>query len=70
MISTALFHSVSKPVVIAPVAGLVVALLGIHLNAGNRLHAYPRLSGQCHYVDGNNSSDFADEMRAHSNWFH
>jgi malonate transporter and related proteins len=29
---TALFHSVSKPVVIAPVAGLVVALLGIHLN--------------------------------------
>jgi predicted permease len=31
-IATALFHSVSKPVVIAPVAGLVVALLGIHLN--------------------------------------
>jgi malonate transporter and related proteins len=31
-IATALFHSVCKPVVIAPVAGLVVALLGIHLN--------------------------------------
>jgi malonate transporter and related proteins len=31
-IRTALLHSVSKPVVIAPVAGLVVALLGIHLN--------------------------------------
>jgi malonate transporter and related proteins len=31
-IATALFHSVSKPVVIAPVAGLVVAVLGIHLN--------------------------------------
>jgi len=28
----ALFRSVCKPVVIAPVAGLVVALLGIHLN--------------------------------------
>src|ERR1700704_313970 len=31
-IATALFHSVCKPVVIGPVAGLVVALLGIHLN--------------------------------------
>jgi malonate transporter and related proteins len=31
-IATALSHSVSKPVVIAPMAGLVVALLGIHLN--------------------------------------
>ena len=31
-IASALFHSVSKPVVIAPAAGLVVALLGIHLN--------------------------------------
>ena len=31
-IATALFHSVSKPVVIAPMAGLVVALLGIHLD--------------------------------------
>ena len=31
-IATALFHSLSKPVVIAPVAGLVVALLGIRLN--------------------------------------
>jgi predicted permease len=31
-IATALFHSVCKPVVIAPVAGLVVALLGIHLD--------------------------------------
>jgi len=31
-ITTALFHSVSKPVAIAPVAGLVVAFLGIHLN--------------------------------------
>ena len=31
-IATALFHSVCKPVVIAPAAGLVVALLGIHLN--------------------------------------
>src|ERR1700732_1666577 len=31
-IATALFHSVSKPVVIGLVAGLVVALLGIHLN--------------------------------------
>jgi malonate transporter and related proteins len=31
-IATALFHSVSKPVVVAPVAGLLVALLGIHLN--------------------------------------
>jgi predicted permease len=31
-IATALLHSVSKPVVIAPVAGLVVAVLGIHLN--------------------------------------
>jgi malonate transporter and related proteins len=29
-IATALFHSLSKPVVIAPVAGLVVALLGMH----------------------------------------
>ncbi len=29
-IATALFHSVCKPVVIAPVAGLVVALLGVH----------------------------------------
>jgi malonate transporter and related proteins len=28
----ALFRSVSKPVVIAPVAGLVVVILGIHLN--------------------------------------
>jgi malonate transporter len=31
-IVNALSHSVSKPVVIAPMAGLVVALLGIHLN--------------------------------------
>ncbi len=31
-IATALFHSVSNPVAIAPVAGLVVAFLGIHLN--------------------------------------
>src|ERR1700737_872660 len=31
-IATALFHSVCKPVVIAPVAGLVVALLRIHLD--------------------------------------
>jgi malonate transporter len=31
-IASALFHSVSKPVVIAPAAGLVVVLLGIHLN--------------------------------------
>ena len=31
-IATALSHSVSQPVVIAPMAGLVVALLGIHLN--------------------------------------
>jgi malonate transporter len=31
-IATALFHSVSKPVAIALVAGLVVAFLGIHLN--------------------------------------
>jgi malonate transporter and related proteins len=31
-IATTLFHSVSKPVVIAPLAGLVVALLGIQLN--------------------------------------
>jgi malonate transporter len=31
-IPTALFHSVSKPVVIAPAVGLVVALLGIHLD--------------------------------------
>jgi malonate transporter len=31
-ITTALFHSVSKPVAIALVAGLVVAFLGIHLN--------------------------------------
>jgi predicted permease len=30
--ATALLHSVCKPVVIAPVAGLVVALLGIHLD--------------------------------------
>src|ERR1700732_422330 len=30
-IATALFHSLSKPIAIAPVAGLVVALLGIHL---------------------------------------
>src|SRR5580693_10125461 len=28
-------------------------------------HADPQLSGQCHYVDGSDSSDFADEMRAH-----
>jgi malonate transporter len=32
LIVTALFRSVSKPVVIAPVAGLVVVILGIHLN--------------------------------------
>jgi malonate transporter and related proteins len=32
LIATALFRSVSKPVVIAPVAGLVVVMLGIHLN--------------------------------------
>jgi malonate transporter and related proteins len=32
LIVTALFRSVSKPVVIAPVAGLVVVTLGIHLN--------------------------------------
>jgi malonate transporter and related proteins len=32
LIASALFHSVSKPVVIAPAAGLVVAFLGIHLN--------------------------------------
>jgi malonate transporter len=31
-IASALFHSVSKPVVIAPAAGLLVALLGIHIN--------------------------------------
>src|SRR6266446_624824 len=31
-IATALFHSVCKPVVIGPVAGLAVAFLGIHLN--------------------------------------
>jgi predicted permease len=31
-IATALFHSVSKPVAIALVAGLVVAFLGIHLD--------------------------------------
>jgi len=31
-ITTALFHSVSKPVAIALVAGLVVAFLGIHLD--------------------------------------
>jgi malonate transporter len=31
-IATALFHSLSKPIAIAPVAGLVVALLGIHLD--------------------------------------
>jgi malonate transporter len=31
-IASALFHSVSKPVVIAPAAGLVVVLVGIHLN--------------------------------------
>jgi malonate transporter len=31
-IATALFHSVSKPVAIAPMAGLVVALLGIQLD--------------------------------------
>jgi malonate transporter len=31
-IATALFHSVCKPIVIAPLAGLVVAFLGIHLN--------------------------------------
>src|SRR5260370_25642687 len=31
-IATALFHSVCKPIVIAPVAGLAVAFLGIHLN--------------------------------------
>jgi malonate transporter len=31
-IATALFRSVCKPVVIAPVAGLVVALLGIQLD--------------------------------------
>jgi predicted permease len=31
-IATALFRSVSKPVVIAPVAGLVVVILGIHLD--------------------------------------
>jgi malonate transporter and related proteins len=32
LIGTALFRSASKPVVIAPVAGLVVVILGIHLN--------------------------------------
>ena len=31
-IATALFRSVSKPVVIAPVAGLLVVILGIHLD--------------------------------------
>ena len=31
-IATALFRSVSKPVVIAPLAGLVVVILGIHLD--------------------------------------
>jgi malonate transporter and related proteins len=32
LVVNALFRSVSKPVVIAPVAGLVVVILGIHLN--------------------------------------
>src|SRR5260221_1494754 len=31
-IAIALFHSLSKPIAIAPVAGLVVSLLGIHLD--------------------------------------